>query len=249
MTLVEDGQPRAGIVLDGASPTRAAQFAAFELQHVVRLITGAELPIVNTPEAVAGTAILVGESQAAHDLGYSGKRFRGEEYLVAFDRGKVFLMGQDSPDSNPVDYADEKTFPELAYTFRSTTFAVYDFLERCCGVRFYGFGDDGIAFEPRPTLTVAPIARRAAPVMDAFRRPYFGSRAAKRWSARDIHLLQLRWRVNTLFGECNHSVYSIYWRYWGQAVSRDLAKLFIEKRPHYFAQGYAGKFAASDIRR
>ena len=65
VTLVEQGKPRAAIVLDAERPTRAAQFAAFELQHVIRLITDAELPIVRGPDGVAGAAILVGDSQAA----------------------------------------------------------------------------------------------------------------------------------------------------------------------------------------
>ncbi|MDD4018253.1 MAG: DUF4838 domain-containing protein [Kiritimatiellae bacterium] len=247
--LVEAGRPRAAIVLDAERPTRAAHFAACELQHVVRLITGAELPIVRSAEAVAGTPIFVGESRATRRLGYPDKPFEREEYLMAVERGRIVLMGHDSPDTNAVDYANEKTFPETAYVLRSTTYAVYDFLEQCCGVRFYSFGDDGIAFDRRETLTVAPAVRRASPAMDAFRHPYFSSKAAARWSARDIRLLLLRWRVNTLFGACNHSVYSVYWRYWDRAVSPALAKLFIEKRTNYFAQGYAGKYAANDIRR
>ena len=44
--LVKDAQPVSEIVL-GEQPTRAAQFAAFELQHAVKLITNTELPIVS----------------------------------------------------------------------------------------------------------------------------------------------------------------------------------------------------------
>ncbi|MBT7162551.1 MAG: hypothetical protein HN904_07210, partial [Victivallales bacterium] len=44
ITLVRDGKPEAVIVL-GEKATRSAQMGAFELQHHVRLITGAELPI------------------------------------------------------------------------------------------------------------------------------------------------------------------------------------------------------------
>ena len=44
LTLVSDGVPRATIVL-GERPTKAARFAAAEFRHVVKLITGAELPV------------------------------------------------------------------------------------------------------------------------------------------------------------------------------------------------------------
>ena len=44
-TLVRDGKPVSVIVLE-AKPTRSAQMGAFELQHHVKLITGATLPIV-----------------------------------------------------------------------------------------------------------------------------------------------------------------------------------------------------------
>ena len=48
ITIVKKRKPYAEIVT-GAKPTRAVQFAAYELQHVVRLMTGATLPIVRTP--------------------------------------------------------------------------------------------------------------------------------------------------------------------------------------------------------
>ena len=101
----------------------------------------------------------------------------------------------------------------------------------------------------RPTLTVKLASIRHAPKMDAFRRPYFSNRFTGKLPMRDVLLLQLRWRVNTLFGETNHSIYSIFWRYWGKALSPNLARLFIEKKPEYFAQGYAGAFAPNALRR
>jgi len=48
LTLVQDGQPTAAIVL-AAEPTRAAQFAAAELQYHLRKMTGATVPMVTDP--------------------------------------------------------------------------------------------------------------------------------------------------------------------------------------------------------
>ena len=44
MVLVKDGIPQAEIILQ-ANPTAAAQLGAFELNHHVKLITGAEFPV------------------------------------------------------------------------------------------------------------------------------------------------------------------------------------------------------------
>ena len=172
----ENGSPRAAIVV-GEKPVKAARLAAAELQHVVRLVTGAELPIVAARPA-AGSAFYVG-CAAGGDASVRGKPFEKEEYLVAFRGNDCYLCGHDADDFSAFDYADVKTFPGIIYCFRSTTYAVYDFLEKCCGVRFYGFGDQGTAFTPRPTLAIEPIKDiRRAPAMDETESATFTSSAS-----------------------------------------------------------------------
>ena len=55
VTLVKQGIPEAVILLDKKA-TKSAQMGAFELQYHVKLITGAELPIVT--EAPAGKLVI-----------------------------------------------------------------------------------------------------------------------------------------------------------------------------------------------
>lgn len=245
----DDGSPRAAIVI-GEKPVKAARFAAAELQHVLKLVTGAELPI--TAERPAeGSAFYVG-CAAGGDVSVRGAPFTKEEYLVAFRGNDCYLCGHDDEDYGTFDYADDRTFPAGIYCYRSTTYAVYDFLEKHCGVRFYGFGDDGIAFDPRPTLRIASVADvRRAPAMDAYRRPYFGSRAKTQLGVtpRDEKLLQLRWRANCMFGEVNHSVMGIWYRHYAPSKVASRAKLFKGARPDWFAQGYKGKNAPNCLRR
>ena len=81
LTLVADGRAQATIVL-AAKPTAAAQLAAFELQYHVKKISGAKLPIVREPQAVEGTAILVGESSATRTLGYPHAALDEQEYVI-----------------------------------------------------------------------------------------------------------------------------------------------------------------------
>ena len=235
--IATDGRPSAEIVI-GGKPVKTARFAAAELQHVIELVTGAKLPVVARPSRNGG-AIFVGCG--------TDETFAGEEYAVRFRDGNFYLRGHDAEEFGSVDYAREETFPDLNYTYHSTLYAVYDFLESYCGVRFYDFGDDGIAFRAKPTLKVVPSADfRREPKMDALRRLYFDKPADA--SRRDQVLLRFRWRQNVLFGEVNHSVMGIWYRYYKRSVRHPQADCFIESRPEYFAAGYKGKNAPSSIR-
>ena len=232
LTLVENGLPKSEIVV-GENPTASAQFAAFELQHGIKLITGAELPIVKAPFQADSVHIMVG-------IPADGESFKHEEYSIRFKGNEIFLAGNDNPDYSQVNYAKENTFPPLQYYYRATCFAVYDFLEKACGMRFYSYGDVGTAFIPAKTLIVTPFESRRKPEMGAFRVPYFEG-AKDHIPPRDLRLLRHRWRENTVYGYVNHNIYSIYYRYWGKAKSKKLAEQFIEHRPEYFARRENGR--------
>src|SRR5437868_13482723 len=60
--LAEEGQPKATIVT-AAKPSENAAAAARELQHYVRKMSGAELPIATDEQEITGPAILVGASR------------------------------------------------------------------------------------------------------------------------------------------------------------------------------------------
>ncbi|HOS95727.1 MAG TPA: hypothetical protein PLQ54_20640, partial [Armatimonadota bacterium] len=95
-TLVRDGRPAATIVLS-TQPSRAAEFAARELQAHVRMMTGVELPIVSEGATVEGARILVGESAATRRLGLRGDSFASQEYLVGYRDHDLILIGRDAP--------------------------------------------------------------------------------------------------------------------------------------------------------
>ena len=145
-----------------------------------------------------------------------------------------------------MDYADERTFPGTGYNWKtprhiynyhSTLLAVYDFLETLCGVRFYSFGDDGTVYRKRKTLSVPEYSKQFESPTDAFRYSTLNYRdSVRKTTARERALLALRWRMNTLYGEVNHTTDSLIWRYWGPA--KGMEKVFVEKRPEYFIQGY-----------
>ncbi len=106
--LVEDGQPRAAIVI-AAEPTRMQKLAAEELQKYVRKISGAELPIGTAPVGDLPMTIYVGESEhtrkldlTTEGLDYGAYRIRsGDGYLALLGRDDDYFM--DKPgDGGPV---------------------------------------------------------------------------------------------------------------------------------------------------
>lgn len=190
-TLARNGQAACTIVV-AEHPTPAAQLAALELQSHVLKVTGAELPIRNDAGTVSGSRILVGESAATRALGFSGAAFAPQEYLIAFRPETLILIGRDWEDTEAnrhefgrpmscgdtlsatrqrIDYWKTTGLPERStgemelpgvYDDQGTCYAAYDFLERYCGVRWYGPSDTGIILPSRTTLVAGgPDVRRS----------------------------------------------------------------------------------------
>jgi len=253
LTLVKDGKPTASIVVAADKPSPAAQMAAFEIQHHIKLITGVELPIVNDKASVEGVKILVGDSAAIRTLGVKRGDFKGEEYMVKNAPGAIALMGNDTYNGKIVDYQNADTFP-ISYHFlpldNATLWAAYDFLEQGCDVRHYAPSDFGITFTPRSTLTVEMRDCHRKPAMDAFRgfyAPKIFYERGKPFSDRDTLLLKLRWRSTERFAVCNHNVHSLWYKYYKRAKTSPYKEVFVESHPEYFAQGFAGKSAEFGI--
>ncbi len=160
--LVKDGTPSATILL-GKEPARAAQLAAFELQHHVREITGAALPIAQEPAPAQGVRILVGESEAAAALGLKSADLKPQEYLIRFLPDALALVGRDKEDRGPVQYDIPESFPGF-WDERGSLHAVYEFLERFCNVRWFNPTEVGTDLPHSPNLRVTGKDLRAAPV-------------------------------------------------------------------------------------
>jgi len=221
--LTRDGKPAVTIVI-AAAPTPAATFGAQELQLHVQKITGATLPITHDTEQVAGPRILLGPSGATSQLGLEENQFEDQEYLIRFLDNDLVLLGKE----------------------QATSYAVHDFLESFCDVRWYGPGDSQMVFPETDTLVVEPREVR--------RRPAFAWRTMFPWTqftmARELYNqpsnedLDLFWRRLRAGGEayaCNHSLEGYYDRFWMQNPKQP--EVFIAEHPDWFAQGYS----ASDL--
>jgi hypothetical protein len=92
VTLVEDGKPKAEIVL-AADASPSVRTAASELQRHLEKISGAQLPIVNAPtEGVAGQ-VFVGESEFTKAKGFSLEGVKWDGFKIVAKDNYVILAG------------------------------------------------------------------------------------------------------------------------------------------------------------
>ena len=191
--LVEEGKAACVIVI-AEKPGPSARLAALEIRSHILKVSGAELPIRSEKEAAEGCRILVGESSATRRLGFRSADFKPQEYLIAFRPDTIILIGRDWEDTeasrkvegrstsgetlqalrHKLDYGKTIGRPERSageielpgiYDDQGTCLAAYDFLERFCGVRWYGPSDLNIVIPSRPTLTVTGNDVRRSPAL------------------------------------------------------------------------------------
>lgn len=268
VTLVQDGEPASAIVT-AEKPTPSANLAALELQHHIKQITGATLPITYPGQASTGPRILVGESAATRELGLKGGGFRPQEYLIRVTEGTVVLMGRDWEDTeanraevgfdthlkplaklrNEIDYNATVGHPEAGEKIielpgllddQGTCYATYDFLERFCGVRWYGPRPINVVTPSRKTLTVAMTEIRRSPSL-LHRHADGGGWPIVRaqWdnpNDSDRYLYYRRMRLGGEKWAANHSFSNYADRF--LVKNPDRPELFEESRPDFFAVGW-----------
>ena len=233
--LVYKGKAQARIIL-AAKPTRAAQVAATEFQHYVEKITGARLRIVSDKvRPHPGYKVLIGESALTRALGLSNDGFKDQEYLIGSYGSMLVLMGRDEQEFGLIDYEGTGLWPEFScyYEWRrkpqwakriGSVYAVDEFLQRYCGVRWFMPGPMGEVVPKRDGLSAANTLVRLRPWSD-YRwygpqnfRDYFnfiGSGkpdvsfpqryGSKGWRAINLWMMRMKVFGTEAYG-CNHSL-------------------------------------------
>ncbi len=162
------------------------------------------------------------------------------------DSHTQLLLHFDEGSGVPKDYSGitRPADPPDMFDDQGTSYAVHDFLDRFCGVRWYGPTELGMVCPEKTTLVVQPREVRRAPAF-AYRHPWpphaFGI-VKTLWnnaSPQDVRLFYARLKVGGQAYACNHSFYGFYDRFWEQ--NPDKPDVFEGKHPEYFAQGYEGK--------
>ena len=241
LTLVKDGTPMAEIIMPSKA-VKSVQLGALELNHHIKMITGTDLPVKTGKGTPGKVQIVLGSEKPL--------KYEKEFTAVKFHGNQIRIFGYDSINNGKVNYKNHYSYPAFTES-NGTLFAVYDFLEKYCGVRWYGLTDDATAFIPRKTLSVTVKDHEHTPKVDAFRGIYnSGGRnlmlSVLKYTPRDEKLMRFRWRCASFFGQTNHNVYRIYFTYWDKAKKPAYAKLFKGKREDYFAKGYKGKMTPLD---
>ncbi len=94
LVLVENGQPRAEIVVEEKRP-RMTTLAALELRLFIEKMSGARLPIVTVPTAAVPVKIHVGRSAETDRLGIKMDGLRDGAYRIASGEDWLALIGRD----------------------------------------------------------------------------------------------------------------------------------------------------------
>lgn len=166
--LAPDGRPYKQIVLAEGQAT-SVQLAAREMQSFLKQICGDELPIVQ--KASEFPAILIGACEEAKAHGLDGNKLPAEGWAVKTGKDFLAIYGQDYNGPNLEGRINpwrwiEAYNPDIklnAFGASGTLTAVYEFLHRVAGVRFYMPGPDGTVVPNIPEFKIPELSLESAP--------------------------------------------------------------------------------------
>ncbi len=143
-----------------ANAPRDTKFAAGELKHYIKKVTGADIPVKTTLSAGRKAIYIGGNSSLPNKPEFDPKNYSNEEkFLIERVGENIVIMGGESnvnPDG-PIrnSHSDGVNLGQL--------FGVYEFIERFLGVRWYAPGELGECFEKLNNIEVnnLPVKQHA----------------------------------------------------------------------------------------
>ena len=224
ITLIENGAPRAVIVVpteadlaNTSKPTQAHE-GAVALQTYLEKITGTKLDIHTEKEALDQSCIYIGACKALHDrnievpAGHTSQ-MNEEGFIVKTDHNALFLAGNEEG------------------KYRGTVFAVYDFLEKDLGCRWYFPGAYGEVLPQQTTIKIGQLNRLERP---SFRIRHIWYAGWMPVSEADTAAMQRWYDVNKLG--------SVGFTLPGDGTTALIAlPELVDKKPEIFAIGKDGK--------
>ncbi len=139
--------------------TPLLKFAATELRTFLGKATGVKPDIVKTPRK-SGVSLILGDNALARKAGIRVSSLPEQGYFIRRTGSSVYLAGKDSPDDAPAQNRWAQCYR------RGTLSAVYDFLERFAGARFFFPGETGTVVPEKGALFLPPV-------IDILERPDF----------------------------------------------------------------------------
>lgn len=250
-------------ILLGENPTVSAAFAARELQYHLQKSVGIQLPVYKGELPKGKQAIYVGESNFTRSLEIHTNEFEDQEYLIQINKTFIILAGKDEAVSNAKQLLGNTTLiqaEEIAAVFdygkangeseseeivmpskfelQGTCYAVYDFLEKFVGVRWFGPHPNNVVIPKIETLELVPAELKRTMAIK-----YREGTGISGTMNKELFFHPTK-EMETLYGRrlrtggekwaCNHSFTSFMDRYFTKDVEE--SKLHEEFRPEYFAK-------------
>src|SRR5690606_16972427 len=125
VVLADEGRSDYRIYLGGYAPGSVWQ-AARELQHYIRLATGAELAIVHGADQPKSHFISLGDNELSRRAGIDASQIPMEGYRLLTRDGNVYIVGVDTPHGH---------YTPQGGVSAGTRHGAYTFLEDYLGVR------------------------------------------------------------------------------------------------------------------
>ncbi len=169
LVALRDGVCHLEIVLQDTSP-RSVRAAAAELGKYLQQSLGHQIPVVSVPTA-GRLSLILGDQPLSQAAGLEPQNLDYDGFLCQSRGNQIFLLGHDDPTANTA-----RAISWGAFHQRGTLLAVYDFLERFLGVRFFFPGEYGTVVPKHESLLLPDIDIVDRP--DYQRRRYTAGTAA-----------------------------------------------------------------------
>jgi hypothetical protein len=180
--LVRKGQAKAVVYVAEPHPSSNLTWLVAELVEVVRLSSGAVLPVVTNAPGPGQPALIVGDCPESCAVGIDAAALPPEGFVVKTAPNRVFLVGS----TRPLPALDVKNLAGSPYANDGTAWALADFLERFAGVRWYW----PVAAGGRSVVKQASLAVPPAHYTD---RPVFPKREFYPWYGYDSNAWRSVW--------------------------------------------------------
>lgn len=170
--VVEKGKTMCVIFMEPTA-SKSVRLAAEELQRVIRLATGALLPVSKEAKP---PMICLGDCAAARAVGLAGEAVTDESFQIVKQGDALFIVGKDT--------ADGRTTERGGFS-RGTLFGVYAFLERIVGVRWIMPGELGEIIPHHERLTVPPMHITESPSFASRQLELSDPPVVRQWALRN----------------------------------------------------------------
>ena len=159
--------PENSEVVIASDAPKTVLFAAEEATNFLSRVFGAPVPIVTSPSAGKASLVL-GDNVHSRAAGIDVAKLPRDGFVLRTHGDHVYAAGRDSETADPRRCIRNGSLGGGIRFERATLFAVYEFLERFAGCRFFFPGDCGEVTPRQVSFTVSDT--------DLTRAPYFTSR-------------------------------------------------------------------------